>query len=105
MTDIPDWLLLWIQKDKQVYRKYKLSQEYIRRKNKIQLIKSSKDEYNNIETFTYMVNTRWGKYWVKYDKGNYECNCPFFKKRHICSHILGVSRYLKICPKKEFIFS
>ncbi|UCE11539.1 MAG: SWIM zinc finger family protein [Candidatus Thorarchaeota archaeon] len=33
-------------------------------------------------------------------KGQYHCNCPIFKHRLICSHILGVCQRTGVWPKE-----
>ena len=51
-----------------------------------------------------VYSDKYGRYRVKYEDGQYHCNCPFFKHRLICSHILGVCQKINIWPDKETIF-
>jgi len=104
--DIPDWIREWIAKDRLVYNKYRISLEYLRHPKRIQFVKGVKDkETGEWISFVYIVKSKkYGKYRVKYYRGKYECNCPFFKHRQICSHILAVCQKTGIWPKKETIF-
>jgi hypothetical protein len=68
-------------------------------------MKEDRNEKNEIISFKYMVlSTKYGKYWVRYNEGLYECSCPFFKYRGICSHIFGVCKTTGIWPSKELLF-
>ncbi len=102
---IPKWIAEWIEKDRLVRNKYKISHKYVRSSKKIQKTHEEIDDKGNIISFTYMVlSSKYGKYWVKYNEGLYSCNCPFFKQRGICSHIFGVCQKNNIWPKKEKLF-
>ena len=103
---IPEWIREWIMKDRLVYNKYRLSLEYLRRTKRVQFVKGVKDpETDKWISFVYVVNSKkYGKYRVKYNNGVYECNCPFFKHRRICSHILAVCQKTGIWPDKKTIF-
>ena len=103
---MPDWIIEWIQKDRLVANKYRISQKYLRHTKRIQFLEGEKKEnLDGWKWFKYMlISKKYGKYWVKYSDGRYECNCPFFKHRLICSHILGVAQLIDIWPDKETIF-
>lgn len=103
---LPDWIIEWIQKDRLVASKYKISRKYLRHSKRIQFVvgkkKRDSDEW---VWFKYMIiSPKYGKYWVRYSDGLYECNCPFFMHRKICSHILGVAQLTEVWPNKETIF-
>ena len=103
--DIPDWIVEWIKKDRLVQNKFKISHKYVRSSKRIQLMNESKNELEEVISFKYMVSsTKYGKYWVRYNEGLYECSCPFFKHRGICSHIFGVCQITNIWPRKEMLF-
>ncbi|MHA1127285.1 MAG: SWIM zinc finger family protein [Candidatus Heimdallarchaeota archaeon] len=103
---IPEWIAEWIRKDRLVQNKYKISRKYLRHKKLIQFLEGGKKEDSEEWAwFKYVViSTKYGKYWVRYADGLYECNCPFFKHRGICSHILGVAQLTEVWPDKETIF-
>jgi hypothetical protein len=103
---MPDWIKEWIKKDRLVRNKYRISRKYLRRSRSMQLVEGEKKKDSDEWIwFKYMVNSKkYGRYWVKYNQGEYNCNCPFFKHRLICSHILGVAQLLDVWPKKETIF-
>lgn len=104
-TSMPEWIKEWIQKDRLVRNKYKISHKYLRHKKRIQKINETKDKSGNVISFKYMVlSSKYSKYWVRYNKGLYDCNCPFFSHRGICSHILGVCQLIDIWPEKELLF-
>jgi hypothetical protein len=102
---MPEWIKEWILKDRLVGNKFRISREYLRRPKSIQFVDGEKSESTGKWVwFRHMVNSKkYGKYWVKYERGRYECNCPFFKHRLICSHILAVCQKTNIWPKKETI--
>ena len=103
--EIPDWIQEWITKDRLVANKFRISKKYLRQAKRIQLISSNESMDGNLEAFHYVVHSKkYGKYNVTYDRGYYQCNCPFFKHRKICSHILGVCQRTEIWPSKESIF-
>lgn len=103
--EIPDWIIEWIQKDRLVRSKFKISHKYVRNSKRIQFMEGTKNESDEWDFFKHMVSsTKYGKYWVRYNKGLYECSCPFFKHRGICSHIFGVCQITTIWPKKETLF-
>ena len=102
---LPDWIIEWIQKDRLVRNKYKISHKYVSHPKRIQKMDEIRDEQGNIISFKYMIiSTKYGKYWVRYNEGLYECSCPFFKHRGICSHIFGVCQITKVWPKKDLLF-
>jgi hypothetical protein len=102
---MPDWIREWIEKDRLVRNKFKISHKYTRSTKRIQLMKETRNEQDKLISFKYMVSsTKYGKYWVRYNEGLYECSCPFFKHRGICSHIFGVCQITNIWPEKEFLF-
>jgi hypothetical protein len=103
---IPEWINDWILKDRLVRNKIRISREYLRHQKSIQFVAGEKDKDTGEWTwFRYMVNSKkYGKYWVKYERERYKCNCPFFKHRLICSHILAVCQKTNIWPKKEILF-
>jgi hypothetical protein len=103
---IPQWIAEWIEKDRLVANKYRISRKYLRHSKRIKFLEGEKKEGTEKWVwFKYMViSKKYGKYWVKYHEGYYECNCPFFKHRRICSHILGVAQVTDVWPKKETIF-
>lgn len=104
-SEIPQWIKEWITKDRLVGNKFKISHKYVRSSRRIQFREGEKDEEENWISFKYMVSsTKYGKYWVKYNKGLYECSCPFFKHRGICSHIFGVCQITNVWPEKELLF-
>ena len=104
-SDIPDWIKEWIQKDRLVRNKFKLSHKYVSHPKRIQYMKGEKDDQNNWISFKYMIiSTKYGKYLVRYTNGLYECSCPFFKHRGICSHIFGVCQVTNVWPDKELLF-
>jgi hypothetical protein len=106
MKQIPDWIQEWISKDRLVASKFKISRQYLRQSKRIQLVSEEKDGDGQVESFHFVVHSqKYGRYNVTYDRGYYHCNCPFFKHRRICSHILGVSQRTGIWPKKGSIFS
>ena len=103
--DIPDWIIEWVQKDRLVRNKYKISHKYVRSSKRIKFMEGKKDEAGKWISFKYMVtSTKYGKYWVRYNEGLYECSCPFYRHRGICSHIFGVSQTTKVWPKKSTLF-
>jgi hypothetical protein len=103
---MPEWIAKWIRKDRLVQNKYKISRKYLRHKKRIQFLNGEKKEDSEEWAwFKYVViSTKYGKYWVRYTEGLYECNCPFYKHRGICSHILGVAQLTDVWPEKETIF-
>jgi hypothetical protein len=103
---MPEWIKEWILKDRLVRNKFRISREYLRHPKSIQFVDGEKDkDTGEWVWFRYMVNSKkYGKYWVKYERERYKCNCPFFKHRLICSHILAVCQKTNIWPKKETIF-
>lgn len=103
---IPDWIIDWIQKDRLVAGKYKISRKYLRQSKRIQFMEGERNKNTgNWAWFKYVViSQKYGKYWVRYTDGVYECSCPFFKHRKICSHILGVAQLTDVWPTKESIF-
>ncbi|NHK32637.1 MAG: SWIM zinc finger family protein [Asgard group archaeon] len=103
---LPDWIVEWIQKDRLVASKYKISRKYLRHSKRIQFMEGEKKrDTDEWAWFKYMIiSPKYGKYWVRYSDGLYECNCPFFKHRRICSHILGVAQLTNVWPNKESIF-
>lgn len=103
---IPDWIIDWIQKDRLVAGKYKISRKYLRHSKRIQFMEGERNKNTgNWAWFKYVViSQKYGKYWVRYTDGVYECSCPFFKHRKICSHILGVAQLTDVWPNKESIF-
>lgn len=106
MSQMPEWLQNWIQKDRLVRNKFKISREYLRHSKRIQFVSGDKNGDGKWVAFHYVVHSpKYGRYHVRYDNGTYHCNCPFFKRRLICSHILGVCQRIKIYPQKESLFS
>ncbi|NHJ39206.1 MAG: hypothetical protein FK731_04175 [Asgard group archaeon] len=103
---IPDWIIEWIKKDRLVASKYKISRKYLRHSKRIQFLEGEKKNNSDVWIrFKYMIiSPKYGKYWVRYTDGLYECNCPFYKHRKICSHILGVAQLTDVWPNKETIF-
>ncbi|MBK5112883.1 MAG: SWIM zinc finger family protein [Candidatus Heimdallarchaeota archaeon] len=103
---IPDWIIDWIQKDRLVAGKYRISRKYLRNSKRIQFMEGERNKNTgNWSWFKYVViSQKYGKYWVRYTDGVYECSCPFFKHRKICSHILGVAELTDVWPNKESIF-
>ena len=103
---IPNWVIDWINKDRLVRNKFKISKKYLRHSKRIQFLEGQKEK--NSEKwiwFKYMViSKKYGKYWVNFKEGLYTCNCPFFKHRGICSHIFGVAQINGVWPNKETIF-
>ena len=105
MEPIPDWVLEWIRKDRLVRNKFKISKIYLRHSKRIQLVKENKTPEGTWESFQYTVHSdKYGRYRVTYFQGQYHCNCPFFKHRLICSHILGVCQKTGIWPDQKSIF-
>ncbi|NHJ48372.1 MAG: SWIM zinc finger family protein [Asgard group archaeon] len=106
LMPIPEWIINWIQKDRLVASKYKISRKYLRHSKRIQFLKGEKkQDSNEWAWFRYMIiSPKYGKYWVKYADSAYECNCPFFKHRRICSHILGVAQLTDVWPEENTIF-
>ena len=105
MSKIPDWIQEWIAKDRLVRNKFKISRTYLRHSKRIQFVSGEKTEKGEWDSFHYLVfSAKYGRYHVRFEKGAYHCNCPFFKHRLICSHILGVCQKTEIWPMKESIF-
>lgn len=104
---MPEWIIEWIKKDRLVANKYKISRKFLRHSKRIQYLDGEKfKQSDQWAWFKYMViSTKYGKYWVRYTEGLYECNCPFFKHRGICSHILAVAQLTNVWPKRETIFT
>lgn len=101
---MPKWIVEWIEKDRLVRNKFKISRKYLRHSKRVQFL-DGEQENGRWVWFKYMViSKKYGKYWVRYTKGLYECNCPFFKHRGICSHIIAVAEITDTWPKKETIF-
>jgi hypothetical protein len=106
MVTVPDWITDWIQKDRLVRNKFRISQSYLRHSKRIQLARSERDAESGLERFHYIVHSpRYGRYNVRYEGGRYQCNCPFFKHRGICSHIFGVCQLTDIWPEQQSIFN
>ena len=106
MSEIPDWIRDWIAKDRLVRNKYKISRVYLRHSKRIQLVSGERNKDGDWDSFHYLVfSSKHGRYHVRYERGAYHCNCPFFKHRRICSHILGVCQKTSIWPDKHSIFS
>ena len=103
---LPDWIIEWIKKDRLVASKYRISRKYLRHSKRIQFLEGEKDKNtDNWAWFKYVViSQKYGKYWVRFTDGVYECSCPFFKHRKICSHILGVAQLIDVWPRKDSIF-
>jgi len=102
MKKIPEWIENMIIKDRRLSIKYTMSREYLRQSKSIQFIDGERSEKGGWKRFRYVVNSKkYGRYWVKYENGRYECNCPFFKGNPICSHILGICQKTGIWPEKE----
>ena len=105
LVEMPDWIQDWISKDRLVANKYRISKKYLRQSKRIQFMSGQENAEGILESFHYVVQSqKYGKYNVTYDRGYYHCNCPFFKHRKICSHILGVCQRTEIWPIKESIF-
>ena len=105
MTEIPEWIIEWIKKDRLVRNKFKISKTYLRHSKRIQFIEGEQKDNGSWKSFYYKVySPKYGSYHVKYEKGAYRCNCPFFKHRLICSHILGVCQRTGAWPIKKTIF-
>ena len=105
MAEVPQWIIEWINKDRLVRNKYRISKRYTRQSKRIQFVEGEKNRDETWNYFYFVVySPKYGKYNVTYNKGEYHCNCPFFKHRKICSHILGVCQKLDIWPEKETIF-
>ena len=106
MSTIPDWIKEWISKDRLMANKYRISKKYLRQSKRIQCVSEERNSEGNIESFHFVVySQKYGKYNVTYSNGEYHCNCPFFKHRKICSHILGVCQRTDMWPRKDSIFS
>ncbi|MFX1284242.1 MAG: hypothetical protein ACFFB5_11335 [Promethearchaeota archaeon] len=106
MTEIPKWVTEWINKDRLVRNKYKLSRKYIQHSKRIQFVEGKKRENGEWISFHFVVNSpKFGKYNVTFNDGEYHCNCPFFKHRLICSHIFGICQKTALWPKKTTVFS
>jgi hypothetical protein len=106
MSKMPAWIEDWISKDRLVASKYRISKKYLRQSKRIQLVSEEKDSEGQVESFHYVVHSqKYGRYNVTYDRGYFHCNCPFFKHRKICSHILGVCQRSGIWPESRSIFS
>ena len=106
MKKMPEWLSTWISKDRLVRNKYKISQNYLKHSKRIKFIEGEKDSSGKWKKFHYIVySPKYGHYHVRYEKEVYHCNCPFFKHRLICSHILGVCQKINVWPLKESILS
>ncbi len=105
MVEMPDWIQDWISKDRLVANKYRISKKYLRQSKRIQFMSGQENAEEILESFHYVVQSqKYGKYNVTYDRGYYHCNCPFYKHRKICSHVLGVCQRTDIWPSKESIF-
>ncbi|MHA1929153.1 MAG: SWIM zinc finger family protein [Candidatus Thorarchaeota archaeon] len=105
MTEIPEWISDWISKDRLVANKFRISKKYLRRSKRIQFSSGEKTDEGKWSSFHYIIHSaKYGKYNVRYEKGIYQCNCPFFKHRRICSHILGVAQLTNTWPDKSSIF-
>ncbi|NHJ13097.1 MAG: hypothetical protein EAX95_05435 [Candidatus Thorarchaeota archaeon] len=105
MADIPDWIAEWIKKDRLVHNKFRISKNYLRHSKRIQLVSEEKGQDGEIVTFHYIVHSpKYGRYNVRYERGTYHCNCPFFKHRLICSHILGVCQLTGVWLEKDSLF-
>lgn len=101
---IPVWIQDWIEKDRLVANKFRISKTYLRQSKRIQF-QSGNEENGKWLQFHYVVHSpKYGRYNVTYVNGFYHCNCPFFKHRRICSHILAVSQKTGVWPTKESIF-
>ena len=106
MSKMPEWMADWISKDRLVASKYRISRKYLRQSKRIQCVSCERDADGAPVSFHYVVQSqKYGRYNVTYNHGVYHCNCPFFKHRKICSHILGVCQRTGIWPEKETIFS
>jgi hypothetical protein len=104
MTKIPEWIAEWIAKDRLVRNKFKISKRYLRHSKRIQFVRGNKHPDGSWQSFQYHVySAKYGRYRVTFEDGAYHCNCPFFKHRQICSHILGVCQKIDIWPAKEMI--
>ncbi len=102
---MPEWLAEWISKDRLVGSKFRISKRYLRQSKRIQQISVEESEDGSLIASHYVVHSpKYGRYNVRFDNGVYICNCPFFKHRRICSHILGVSQKTGVWPTKESIF-
>lgn len=98
---MPKWIEDLIRGDRRLNVKYLMSKEYCRRSSSIQFIDGEKSGDRWVK-FKYAVNSKkYGRYWVKYEDGRYECNCPFFKGNPLCSHILGVCQKTDIWPDRK----
>jgi len=106
LVDIPEWIAEWISKDRLVASKFRISQKYLRRSKRIQFSSGDKNDDESWKSFHYIIHSaKFGKYNVRYESGIYHCNCPFFKHRKICSHILGVAQLTNTWPDKKSIFN
>jgi hypothetical protein len=106
VAEIPEWIREWISKDRLVANKFRISKQYLRHSKRIQFQQGKKDEAGRWLSFHFIVlSPKYGKYNVVYESGEFRCNCPFFKYRKICSHILGVCQLTEVWPSKESIFS
>lgn len=105
MADIPDWITEWIKKDSLVQNKFRISKNYLHHSRRIHLVSEERALDGTLKTFHYIVQSpKYGRYNVRYDSESYHCNCPFFKHRLICSHILGVCQLTGVWPKKDSVF-
>jgi hypothetical protein len=106
LVELPSWIQDWILKDKLVANKYRISKKYLRQSKRIQFIDGVENSDGGYDSFHFVVHSqKYGKYNVTYERGQYHCNCPFFKHRKICSHILGVCQRTGVWPDRDSIFS
>jgi hypothetical protein len=57
MVTVPDWITDWIQKDRLVRNKFRISQSYLRHSKRIQLARSERDAESGLERFHYIVHS------------------------------------------------
>lgn len=104
--EMPEWIAEWISKDRLVANKFRISKRYLRQAKRIKQISYEQSPDGTPAAFHYVIHSpKYGRYNVRFQDGAYTCNCPFFKHRMICSHILGVCQKTGVWPTKESIFT
>jgi hypothetical protein len=65
--------------------------------SKIQKAKRYAEEPDRIafEQFTVTFKGEHDVYHVTYRQGTWDCQCPFFKQRGVCSHTMAMERLLQ----------
>ena len=49
----------------------------------------------HFEAFTIQIDGENNNHIVKFDKGNWSCDCEFFQTREYCSHTMGIEEFFK----------